>query len=162
MAHEFSFEFDRRFVRDGLKRDFAWRSLRSLGIYALMLLVIGLVMPGGSHPTFFAVGTAGFAVIGLAMWRRFGRAVDMTYDLMTKQSPDRRMTFRLSDDAIEVDLGNSQSRYPWDGLRRLWRYPDVWLLEVLRDRSVLFPVGAAPDAAREFVVERCRSAGIRV
>ena len=71
MAHEFSFEFDRRFVRDGLKRDFAWRSLRSLGIYALMLLVIGLVMPGGRLPTFFAVGAAGFAVIGLAMWRRF-------------------------------------------------------------------------------------------
>ena len=38
---------------------------------------------------------------------------------------------------------------------------DIWLLEIVKNVSVLFP-SSAPQAARDYVVERCREAGVRV
>ena len=82
------------------------------------------------------------------------------FEIWLKQSPNRRLTYRLDDDAIVVETESGNARYEWKGLRRLWRYGDVWLIEIVRNMSVFFPT-SAPEAVREFVVSRCREAGIK-
>ena len=92
---------------------------------------------------------------------KFSVATKRTLELMTKTSPDRRMCFEVDDDGVTVRLGESRSRYAWGDLRRLWRYHDVWLLEIARMSSLLFPVRRASQAMQEFIVARCEAAGVR-
>ena len=72
-----------------------------------------------------------------------------------------RFTYRLHPDAIEVKMPNGTARHEWKGLRRLWRYHDIWLIEIVKMQSVLFP-STAPQEARDYVVERCTEAGVRM
>ena len=89
------------------------------------------------------------------------RVVRRTYALWTRLSPERTICYRIGPTAIEVEMPSGTGRHEWAGMRRLWRYKDIWLLEIVKNVSVLFP-SSAPQAARDYVVERCREAGVRV
>jgi len=72
------------------------------------------------------------------------------------------MVFRFDDDGFDVVVGSATNRYAWRGMRRPWRYPDVWLLEIVKNMSVFFPPQAASDEVQAYVVKRCRDAGVGV
>ena len=71
-------------------------------------------------------------------------------------------TTELDDEGFSVVHESSRSHFTWQGLRRLWRYDDVWLVEILKMQSVFFPPDQVREEVRDYILERCRAAGIRV
>ena len=108
-----------------------------------------------------ALGTIGFIVSALVVGLKLLSAAKRVDALWAIQSPDRSILMRLDDDGFDVVTGSSDARYEWKALRRLWRYPDVWAIEIVRRFSVLFPPDAASDEVRAYIVERCEAAGVR-
>ena len=101
----------------------------------------------------------------MIVWRFYAlleKVARRVFDLWTKQSPGGVIRYELDDEGFSVVLENGNSRFSWEGLRRLWRYHDVWLVEILKMQSVFFPPDQAPEEVREFIVERCQAAGVRV
>jgi len=105
------------------------------------------------------------AALLIVVWRVasvFRRAIDATFELWLKQSPNRRLNFSVDDDGIVVSLEKGSSRYSWGDFRRVWRYSDVWILEIVKNRSVLFPIREAPAEMANYMVDRLRAAHVRV
>ena len=161
MHHEFEFSFDVSFIKAGLRRDLMWKGY----VLAGMLLVLSWIMrmvQGFWEP----ITTCAF-VLGavLVLWRfhcLLDRIAGRVFELWRDQSPDGVVRYELDDEGFSVVLEHGNSRFTWQGLQRLWRYNDVWLVEVVKAQSVFFPPDQAPAEVRDFIVERCQDAGVRV
>ena len=160
-AHTFTYTFDEAFVRAALRRDVLWR-----GVYAsaALLVVLGLTWLWAGRLGVLEVAIVLIALVLLwaILLRQLRSGAARLVELWTKQAPDRAMTFRLDDDGFDVVLGASSSRHTWKGMRRLWRYPDVWILEIVKNLSVFFPPDEASDEVRAYIVERCRANEVRL
>ena len=160
-THQLTYRFDRSFIADGLKRDFAWK-----GFYLLVILIVVEVavvsIMGGSWGIEMVGIVAGAAVlIAVLLVFKFRSSVRRVYDFWKVQSPSGELRFSADPVGLTVQTDQANSAYEWSDLRRLWRYSDVWLFEVVRNVSVMFPCRAAPDAMKDYMVERCRAAGVR-
>jgi len=164
MSHELTVRFDREFIRNGLKRDYVWRAIYRVGLIVVLGLVAVLALRrGGYDAAWVPLPFVGLVLVTAARFAiGFRTMVDRTLQLWLKQSPDGTILFRADHEAITIDLEESHTRYNWGDLRRLWRYDDVWLIEVVKNTSVLFPPQDAPEEMKRFIVERCRNAGVRV
>ena len=105
---------------------------------------------------------AGTVAIACTLAWKLHTASRRIFEFWSKQSPGRSIRYVLDDEGFDVQLEHSSARYTWKGLRRLWRYSDVWIVEIVKNLSVFFPPDAVPAEVREYVVERCRDAGVRV
>lgn len=159
---EYTHVFDKRFLHDALKRDIYWRIFALL--FGLILVFVGMFWLMGSapweQPTLNYLIGALMAAVAMP-WFIMRRVVNRTYEFWSKQSPERKIVYRAGPDAIDVQMPNGHGRHEWKGLRRLWRYKDIWLLEVVKMTSVLFPADA-PQEMRDYITERCREAGVTV
>lgn len=160
MRHEFQYTFDEPFLRTALKRDIAWRGAYAMIAFALLLAGVWLWTRQLSPLTLAIVG-AGVVLLWGLLYRAWCLGAVRLVELWSKQSPDRVMAFRLDDEGFDVDVGSAHARYTWAGLRRLWRYSDVWIIEIVKNLSVFFPPEAASEEARAFIVERCEANGVR-
>ena len=158
---EFSYEFDVAFIVAALRRDFIWRGAVGVGLMVLVFFATRL-FTGVWLPSVAAICGIGVVLVMLLAYRAVRVGARRVFELWARQGPDHRMAFRLDEEGFDVLLAHSSSRYTWQGLRRLWRYDDVWIIEVVKNVSVFFPPGAATQATRDFIVERCRSGGARV
>ena len=160
-VHEFTFEFDRELLWVALRRDHEWRGWVAAALFVAAMLVYGWFMEALAVE-FLAVVVVGAVVIWWVFRRCMHRLVGQIYELWTVGDAEPVMTIRLDDQGFEAVLAQGSSRYRWADLRRLWRYDDIWLIEIIRMNSVLFPPSAASNEALEFITDRCRSAGVRV
>ncbi len=162
-VHEIRFRFDRDFIAAGLRRDFIWRAALMFAVLIATFAVVVIVVMD-NRPTLLAmtIMAAGLGIVSARLLAAFRGGVERTYQLWVKQSPSMEVCYRLDDEAIHIELDHATSRYHWGEFRRLWRYSDVWLLEIVSMASVFFPAPAAPPDACAFLVERCRAAGVRV
>lgn len=159
--HSFTFGFDEAFVTRALRRDKRWAVAKVVLLYAAAapLLSFGV---GGDGPLLYGLLAGGFiatVTLAVALYAKAGRSV---YRLWLRQSPSRQIRYELFEDGFSVHMDHASSRFAWQGLRQLWRYPDVWLIEVVRKQSAFFPPEVASPAALAFIEERCRSGGARV
>ena len=161
MRYEFQYTFDEPFLRTALKRDIAWRGVYAMIAFAAILLGMWL-WTRELTPLVLGIVGVGVVFVWALLFRAWRLGAARVVELWTKQSPERVMAFRLDDDGFDVDVGSAHTRYTWAGLRRLWRYSDVWIIEIVKNLSVFFPPEAAPEEARAFIVERCKANGVRV
>lgn len=161
-VHELRFTFDEAFLRAALKRDLAWRGVYATLIFVVLLGLLWLWQGGMPSPLTLGVLGAGVVIVWVLLYRVWRVSARRIFELWSQQSPDRTMVFRFDDEGFDVEVGSATNRYAWQGLRRLWRYPDVWLLEIVKNMSVFFPPQAASEEVRAYVVERCKAAGVRV
>ena len=84
------------------------------------------------------------------------------FRMWQQQSPSGTIRYELDDEGYTVQLDNANTRHAWQGLRRLWQYPDVWLIEIVKNQSTFFPPDAASPEIQEYIRERCRAGGARV
>ncbi len=161
MKYEFQFEFDRPFIYTALRRDVLWKAAFINGLLLGILLVCRL-WTGSFEP--LVVGSILGAMVLITVRLDFAvRAGSRrVYELWSKHSPDHLVTWRLDDEGFKIDMIGSSTHFEWRGLRRLWRHQDVWILEIVKNMSVFFPTDAAPDEVREYVVDRCIDAEVRV
>ena len=162
-VYEFRFQFTRDFIRAALRRPFISLATKFLAIVMALLAGIVFFMTGG-HVNVVLVGVmaGGIAIIAAKLVFSFRASVDRTFELWEKQSPTHEMRFALDAESISIQLEHASNCYAWKDIKRLWRYSDVWLIEVATKASVLFPATEAPDDVKGFLVERCRAAGVRV
>ena len=159
--YEFSYTFDLAFVRRALRRDHSWKYLLGPGLL-LPLLVASRLIRGTFDPLVVGTVVAGIVFLTWFVHFKYARGTQAVFDFWSKLSPDHTMRFRLDDEGFDLLLESSEARYEWSGLRRLWRYDDVWLIEIVKNVSAFFPPDVAPTEAREFIVDRCRAAGVRI
>jgi hypothetical protein len=155
-------QFDRRFFHDALKRDILWRLAVAMVLIFMALAVVGWA--SGMRPGDPAAisGAVAFTVAApLMSWLALRRLVSRTYAMWERLSPDHIIRYRIGPETIEVEMPNGTSRYLWKDMRRLWCYRDIWLLEIVKNIDVLFPADA-PSPIRDYILARCRSAGVRV
>lgn len=161
-VHEFSTTFDVAFIRNGIRRDLYWRIAAIVAVF--LVAVAGVAWIAGSPPWRFPINVAlvAGAVTGVILipWK-ITNVARRTFTYWQRLSPDRTIDYRLFPDAVEVKMPNGTARHEWAGMRRLWRYEDIWLLELVRNMSVLVPADAPADA-RAYIAERCRESGVRV
>lgn len=160
MEHEFTFSFDEAFLGDALRRDLVWRGVYASLALLAVLAVLWLWMGHLDLSVLLIVG-GGLLLLWVLLYRTWRSAARRVDQLWVKQSPDRTITYRLDHEGFEVVVGSATARHAWEGLRRLWRYSDVWLIEIVKNMSVFFPPDQAPEEARAYILERCRAHGVR-
>ena len=161
MKYEFQFEFDASFIYTALKRDVFWKAALFSGLLLGILFASRLGI-GSFEPLVVGVSIGAIALICVRLHMALRSGSRRVYELWSKQSPEHIIIWRLDDEGFKIDMVGSASGFEWKGLRRLWRYKDVWILEIVKNMSVFFPPDAAPKEVREYVVDRCIEAGVRV
>lgn len=139
--HTFTYAFDHAFIQRALRRDRNWRVIKLTITYAIIVPAIGFLL--GWSDLMVTILIAGyFATAGILVFG-FYKAGKRVFDLWQRQAPSGQIRYELDDEGFRVLLEESQSRFSWQGLQRLWCYDDVWLLEIVKNQSAFFP----PDAA---------------
>ena len=159
--HELTFHFDEAFVRKALRRDVWDRGWIATGLMVVVAIVMR-VWTGEWSPLILGIIAVGTAVLWFLLFRTLRSAARQIVALWRTQSPDGTMTFRFTEEGYELEIASASSQNTWKGLRRLWRYDDVWIIEIVKRMSVFFPPSAADPETLAFVEARCREAGVRV
>ncbi len=160
-VHQFDFSFDVAFLKNAMRRDFLWRGY----VIGGLLLVLGIVMRFvNGHWELYMTGVClgGAPMIVMVFHRLLTRIAMRLHALWSLQSPSGVIRYELDEDGFSVVFDTSRSSFKWNGLRRLWCYHDVWLIEILEMQSVFIPPAQVPQESLEYIVERCRAAGVRV
>ena len=159
--YEFSYTFDLAFIRRALRRDHSWKYLLGPGLL-LPLLFVSRLIRGSFEPSAVWLVVGGIVFLTWFVHFKYARGTQAVFGFWSKLSPNHTMRFRLDDEGFDLLLESSEARYEWSGLRRLWRYDDVWMIEIVKNVSAFFPPDEAPHEARDFIVECCRAAGVRL
>lgn len=161
MEHSFTFTLDRRLAHDALKRDHRWRPAAGLALLVVAAIVYRMLV-GRLDAIVFGMLVLGALLVVVVSLVTYRALLERTHQLWRRQAPDGSATLRADDAGFVVESGRATVRYAWGDLRRLWRFPDAWLLEIVKQQSVVFPPTAASAEALTFIEERCRQAGVRV
>ncbi len=163
---ELEFEITRDFVFDGLKRDFLQKSLWLLGALMVVSVLSIALMGGGFSAILEPVHLAGFAGAILALIAmllfKLRRTTTRVLQLFHSQSPSAVFRYQATQEGLRVITDHSTSEYPWADFRCLWCYPDIWLFEIVKNTSVLFPCRSASPEFRRYAVERVGAAGVPI
>ena len=160
-SHELPFAFDEAFVRTAMKRDFWDRAWVGTGLLVLAAVIMCMVM-GAAPPSVLAIFGVGIVIVWVLILSTLRRSARQVVSFWERQAPDRTMRFLFNEEGFEVHIGSTHTSHAWAGLRRLWRYPDVWIIEMVKNVSVFFPPESASHEILAFVESRCRQAGVRV
>ncbi len=161
MRHEFQFTFDIAFIKAALRRDVLWKGYVRGGAFLVVAVIMRWVY-GHWEPLITGALVLGSIFIVWRFHSHLGTIARRVFDMWTKLSPAGVIRLELDDEGLSVVHENSRSRFAWQGLRRLWRYDDVWLVEIVKMQSVFFPPDQVREEVRNYIVERCRAAGVRV
>ena len=160
MKHAFEFTYDIPFVKNALRRDLLWKGYLAAGIFIALIFVIRW-----SYGYFDPVFTTAFGIGSVVMVWRIHAVLDKgakrVCELWDKLSSNRQIRYELDDEGFVIALQESRSRYEWSGLRRLWRYDDVWLIEIVKMQSAFFPPDQVSDEVKEYITQCCQKAGVR-
>ena len=161
VRHAFEFGFDIPFIKAALRRDLLWKGYLLAG--GLLLLAVVLRLTSGSwDPVLTRALALGAVVVSWSFHSLLGKFAGRVFDLWARQSPNGIIRYELGDETFAVVAGASRSEFQWKGLRRLWRYDDAWMLEIVKMQSVFFPPDEVPREVLDFIVERCAASGVRV
>ena len=155
---EFEFTFDRGFLHRAHWRDYYWRPLALSAPLAAYLAYRHFTGTLGGNLGLW-IGVTILAIFALSLFF-YLRRIARVYSTWQRLSPETKtLRFRVSETGIACLTENSQERVEWSKLFRLWIYADVWILEILKMQSMVFPPSAALESTRDQIVEHCRSAG---
>lgn len=159
-VHSFEFNFDIPFIKAALRRDILWRGYVAAG--GVVVVMVGLRLWSGVWSKWTTAILAGIALGAvIAIHRVLNRIASRIHELWIQLSPSGVLRYELDPVGFTVIQGSSRSRFEWAKLRRLWRYDDVWLIEIVKMQSSFFPPREVDPEALEYIVDRFRAAGIR-
>jgi hypothetical protein len=128
----------------------------------LLLLIMGSLSLLGDAGSWTNGLLAGVAMLSLAMILVFlvssyrqgmSRLAAMTI-------PKARITCTEQKLSLQSDAGNAE--VPWNAIKKIWSYPDVWLLFYSDSQFSTLPVQDVSLEMREFIKGRVVSAGGKV
>lgn len=65
-----------------------------------------------------------------------------------------RAEFILFDDEVEVKTDRGSGRFPFETIRQIWKFEQVWLLMMDLNRFVTLPLAEAPAEALQFLDQK--------
>jgi hypothetical protein len=80
--------------------------------------------------------------------------------LRAMPAPTAAWTF--TEESLSTETQLAQSKIAWSLVKKLWRFPDVWVLVYSRSDYSLLPVSDIPSEVQAFIVERVRANGGKV
>ncbi len=160
MVHEFEFRFDVPFVKNALRRDFLWRGYLMGGTFFVVMMGVMRLWFGHFDPMISTTCILGSLAIAVSFHYKLGKYARRVCEIWSKQSPSGIIRYELDEEGLTVRFDHAHSRFEWTGLRKLWCYSDVWLLEIVKMQSVFFPPEQVACEAKDYIRERCRAAGV--
>jgi hypothetical protein len=70
-----------------------------------------------------------------------------------KALDDPVVTLTFDDEAIQVTRGGIETRYRWETVETLWRYPEEWIVK-LAGQILIVPIDDAPPELLAFIEAR--------
>ena len=161
MTHRAEYAFDARFVAAAMRRDFLWRGYLIAAVVACVPVYFR--WSSGAWDTGALAFYLGLAAIVIVLFHGLLRmSARNQVKLWRTQSPDGRIQFIFDAEGFEAVVGASRNRFAWKNLRRVWRYPDVWMFEIVKMRSVFLPPDCLSEEQRRDISAWCAQAGVRV
>lgn len=162
MPYEVMVTFTEDHIRTATRRFF----LKTLGwdyfvAWVLLLAVFVILIAEGDRSWFVGVLGAmlvGSALVAVAFWlvyRRRGMAI-----LRRMKNPTVHYVF--DEDGVLVRSDLSEGRTKWSAFRELWRFPEVWLLFLVRGVYATLPTEALSDEIGRMIVEKMNAQGSRI
>jgi hypothetical protein len=70
--------------------------------------------------------------------------------------------FEFTDEEIssETDLGSS--RMKWKAIKKIWRFPEAWLLFITEWQYITLPIADLTDEIRQFILVKVQEQGGKV
>jgi hypothetical protein len=131
-----------------------WRAVaRRAAINTLVVVVVTVLLcwrrgAGSAGMVLWpAAGALLMVVLARVDYWRLRRAAFAPY----RKLPDRGLTYRFTDEALEIGSIDSYSICRWKDVRRLGRYPDGWCLYFGPSRFVVVPAEALDDELKAFM-----------
>jgi|GEM_PF-3375169 hypothetical protein len=119
------------------------------GLVLLTALAIGCTVAAsmGYQPWYVIVGlTISYGT--LFRWFQYYSHSDANF----RDMDDPRVTIRLTDDHMEVEMEGRFSRWQWRRIQRVMRFPDVWLFLTYQDGPyVPIPAELLTTAAQDLI-----------
>ncbi len=81
---------------------------------------------------------------------------------LRRSVPDARATYRLTEEKLEAGSGLGSLSWTWAALAELRRAGNLVLIGYQGGAYSTVPVAQVPEEALAFLLERCRSAGVRI
>lgn len=80
--------------------------------------------------------------------------------LRAMPAPTASWTF--AEESLSTETSLAQSKIAWSLVKKLWRFPDVWVLVYSRSDYTLLPVSEISSEVQAFITERVRANGGKV
>ncbi len=158
MSYEISYPATMDLARLAYRRT-VWRD--TLG-WRIGLLLVGAISAvavfAKAEPVFAGFGLGATFAFAVAWWisraSYAGRAADAVREAGT-------IRWRFEEDSLVCRSDDREGTFQWKAIRRLRRFPDVWILQFGETPTPLPPADLGPEL-REFLERKIREAGGRV
>jgi hypothetical protein len=128
-----------------------------VGLIALWCSVLGLYALGGRswYVTAFAtIGVLAPVILCLSYFAYRKRYLDSL-----KRFSSDECVFRFSDDGVEVVSSLGESRFKWQVVEKIWRFPEVWLLFFSKHHYTTLPLDDLTPELRDFISKKVSDNG---
>lgn len=162
MNAEITVEYSKRLIHTATRRFwFRWIGWSGFTAFGFLLVAFLFLVGTGDRSWYtpiagtilvlgFAVGTAGYFI--------YKRRAFSVFD----QMKETKATMRFDDEGISVQSDIGSSRIRWKMIRKVWRFPEVWLLFYGNESYSTLPIGTLSDELKGFIVDKVASNGGKV
>jgi YcxB-like protein len=162
LEYQISVRYDKSIIDSAAKqywvKSFAWKT------------ALGFILLGGAGGSWFYFDsrtwyTATFLALSVILIFMM-TALFFVYrnrslnKLKEMESPIGRWGF--TEEVFSVESGMGKVEFKWSVVKKLWRFPDVWLLIYADQSYSTLPVADVSTEVQQFIVEQIQSHGGRV
>lgn len=158
MQHSVRIEYTPEIVTAGVRRFWIRTAGRDAVLGAVGLIAGATAFMLGYRHWLIAVLIVVFALLLLLAAAAF---------LIYRQRSLRRLrdmgasaaTWTFAEDGLSTETPLAKSQIAWSLVKRLWRFPDVWILAFSRSDYSLLPADGLSAEVREFIATKVREHG---
>jgi hypothetical protein len=159
MEYEASVRYDKSIINSAVKRFWVRSCARDTAIGFILLGTAGALWFYFDAKTWY---TATFAALSL-VFIFIMTAVFFVYRKRSLKTLDEMgppiAVWRFTEEALSAESGMGKAEFKWPVVKKLWRFPDVWLLFYTNQSYSTLPVADVSAEARQFIEEKIRSHG---
>jgi len=127
-------------------------------LMAVVAGVGGVALVMGFRQWYVITGIV-LACVGLLAWVSYYLKSDKPF----KSMPDPKVKVWIADDSIEFASSEQSSRIKWSRIKKVWKFPDVWLFFSYSESTFsLIPVEALSDETKALIEKQVIANGGRI
>jgi hypothetical protein len=128
-------------------------------IFSILVLLVGIAGLVFDHRKMYRFCWWLLVLVAMYPLIRFWGVYFLLRWPIRRSSLDRQMIARINPDYLEIDNGDIIWNMRWKVFKRLWIFPDVFLLFTNRPFPFMLPVSDLPEDARIFITTKIKEHG---